>query len=669
MSEGTSNGHTHLKRPRSSSTSDQGSSDPSVGKKLNIGNTSPNNGTATSQPGSLSGSGPGNDAAPASGAVATSMDVVSPSSQGEEGVTHQGNGGNLETNGTAPPAPSDPEPAPATTVAATEVAPTITIRALIVTQDASIIIGKAGSHIKEIREKAGAKVSVSEQIIGNPERILHVSGPLDAAYGLIVRKINDEPYDVPSVPGSRAVTIKYIVPNNRMGSVIGKGGSKIKEIQEASGARLQASESMLPGSTERILSVSGVADAVHIAVYYVGTILQETPERGSANTAYRPSGSAGGGGGGYGGPPPNSYVPSASTSGGSRYGGPPPPASSSYYYGQQAPHYGGGGGMHGHGHGGPPPYGAPPVGAAPSTAPAPGSQTQQIYIPNELVGNIIGKGGQKINEIRQLSGCSIKIMELTESQGGGARPNERLVTITGLPPNIQTAVQMLHARLEQEKTKKSMPALPEQHECILDENKPLIKQEPLLTSTFKELLPDRSKRTQSELSPEETEKDKKKQAALTILHKNFPATIPLSQNASSSKPVKALSKATMLIKLKQRAKAGDTGRAERQILPKHRRYLLASVFRSEKCIEVWLPDDTACGKALDLLAYMLGVSNRNNLASIKEDERLHLAKSANAEQEGRLAVLLNSAHLGTEIADGDEVYIITGADLKQLEGL
>ena len=239
---------------------------------------------------------------------------------------------------------------------------------------------------------------------------------------------------------------------------------------------------------QRILSVSGVADAVHIAVYYVGTILQETPERGSANTAYRPSGSAGGGGGGYGGPPPNSYVPSASTSGGSRYGGPPPPASSSYYYGQQAPHYGGGGGMHGHGHGGPPPYGAPPVGAAPSTAPAPGSQTQQIYIPNELVGNIIGKGGQKINEIRQLSGCSIKIMELTESQGGGARPNERvrrpffpffsllschlfvkgqianisrgcqqLVTITGLPPNIQTAVQMLHARLEQEKTKKSMP--------------------------------------------------------------------------------------------------------------------------------------------------------------------------------------------------------------------
>lgn len=65
-----------------------------------------------------------------------------------------------------------------------------------------------------------------------------------------MRRINDEPFDVPSVPGSRAVTIKFMIPNSRMGSVIGKGGSKIKEIQDASGARLNASEGMLPGSTE-----------------------------------------------------------------------------------------------------------------------------------------------------------------------------------------------------------------------------------------------------------------------------------------------------------------------------------------------------------------------------------------------------------------------------------
>ena len=83
-------------------------------------------------------------------------------------------------------------------------------------------------------------MNVSESIPGNPERILTVSGQLDAvakvsyptqfdkrprasayiqAFGLIVRRINDEPFDVASVPGSRAVTIKFIIPNSRMGSV------------------------------------------------------------------------------------------------------------------------------------------------------------------------------------------------------------------------------------------------------------------------------------------------------------------------------------------------------------------------------------------------------------------------------------------------------------------
>lgn len=46
------------------------------------------------------------------------------------------------------------------------------------------------------------------------------------------------------------MTIKFMIPNSRMGSIIGKQGTKIKEIQDASGARLNASEGMLPGSTE-----------------------------------------------------------------------------------------------------------------------------------------------------------------------------------------------------------------------------------------------------------------------------------------------------------------------------------------------------------------------------------------------------------------------------------
>ncbi|EPT04108.1 hypothetical protein FOMPIDRAFT_136334 [Fomitopsis schrenkii] len=290
----------------------------------------------------------------------------------------------------------------------------IHMRCLIVTQDASIIIGKGGSHVNEIREKSGARVMVSESIPGNPERILNVSGPLDAvskAFGLIVRRINDEPFDKASVPGSRAVTIKFMIPNSRMGSVIGKGGTKIKEIQDASGARLNASEGMLPGSTERVLSVSGVADAIHIATYYIGNILIEANERmpSSNNSSYRPS----------------SY---------SRR--PPSYQGSSYVPGYSNPYAGG---SH----------------SAPQQL-----QTQQIYIPNDLVGCIIGKGGAKINEIRHMSASQIKIMEpgaVGVGMNGAPAPaggeGERLVVITGQPANIQMAVQLLYHRLEQEKQK------------------------------------------------------------------------------------------------------------------------------------------------------------------------------------------------------------------------
>ncbi|CAA7271497.1 unnamed protein product [Cyclocybe aegerita] len=295
----------------------------------------------------------------------------------------------------------------------------IHMRCLIVTQDASIIIGKGGTHVNEIREKSGARVMVSESIPGNPERILNVSGPLDAvskAFGLIVRRINDEPFDVPSVPGSRAVTIKFMIPNSRMGSVIGKQGSKIKEIQDASGARLNASEGMLPGSTERVLSVAGVADAIHIATYYIGNILLEAQERMPSfnNSSYRP-GNPRATGRPMGGPGGSSYMPGAA---------PYHPGGSSY-----APHN-----------------------------PPQQLQTQQIYIPNDLVGCIIGKGGSKINEIRHMSASQIKIMEpgatgvgMNGAPAGGE--GERLVVITGQPANIQMAVQLLYHRLEQEKQK------------------------------------------------------------------------------------------------------------------------------------------------------------------------------------------------------------------------
>lgn len=292
------------------------------------------------------------------------------------------------------------------------------------------------------------------------------------AFGLIIRTLNNEPLDEASTASSKTYPMRLLIPHVLIGSIIGKGGARIREIQEASGARLNASDSCLPMSGERSLVVMGVADAVHIATYYVGsTLLEQLNER-------------------YGGPAASAYATRSGAPAGSIPGGmqvvpySPQPASGHYgrsdNYGRHAerrphmppagypPQYPHAGGPPAHpsvpmhysaqgaaGYGAPAPHaqphaaphtGGPQVhGGAPASAPhggmPGGSITQQIYIPNDMVGAIIGKGGQKINEIRQLSGSVIKINEPQDNS------NERLVMITGTEECNRMALYMLYSRL------------------------------------------------------------------------------------------------------------------------------------------------------------------------------------------------------------------------------
>lgn len=285
--------------------------------------------------------------------------------------------------------------------------------------------------------------------------------------------MNNEPLGEPSSAHSKTYPLRLLIPGVLIGSIIGKGGARIKEIQEASGARLNASDGCLPHSTERSLVVMGVADAVHIATYYVGsTLLEQLNERfgGPAASAYAtrsggPAGAVPGGmqvipysplpaGGNYGSrehysrgrPDPRSHHMPPNQPYAPQYGHPhqpqPNPAVPMHYGGPAAGGYGPGPQMqpqhaspHAAPHAGP--HGQPVAGAAMPGAPI----SQQIYIPNDMVGAIIGKGGQKINEIRQISGCVIKINEPQDNS------NERLVTITGTEECNRMALFMLYSRL------------------------------------------------------------------------------------------------------------------------------------------------------------------------------------------------------------------------------
>jgi len=62
-----------------------------------------------------------------------------------------------------------------------EIDPTtiLTVRALVSTKEAGVIIGKSGSNVAELRENTGVKAGVSKVVPGVHDRVLSVSGTLE----------------------------------------------------------------------------------------------------------------------------------------------------------------------------------------------------------------------------------------------------------------------------------------------------------------------------------------------------------------------------------------------------------------------------------------------------------------------------------------------------------
>ncbi|ODQ49599.1 hypothetical protein SAICODRAFT_38656, partial [Saitoella complicata NRRL Y-17804] len=338
----------------------------------------------------------------------------------------------------------------------------IDIRALVTKKEAATIIGKGGENVSSLREQGGARVSLSENLRGSVERIVTVSGTPETVaktFGLIIRILTGEPQE-PSTSTSKTYALRLLIPHSLLGHLIGPSGTTIRQIQSLSNARLNASEGLLPLSTERALVVVGVADAVHIALWHVCVKMREKLEKspgggegllagvkaimegmvvGSVPYGMQAVGAVGavglgqvgcaGAGAGVGYAAAATTVPSdpqaaaayATPTPAGPYVGPTQPSSAT-------------------------PNPASTAGTATGGIPIPGQPlTQNIYIPNDMVGAIIGKGGAKINEIRQMSGSHIKINEPADNSA------ERLVTITGTPEANQMALYMLYSRLEQEK--------------------------------------------------------------------------------------------------------------------------------------------------------------------------------------------------------------------------
>uniref|UniRef100_A0A8B9JUH0 Heterogeneous nuclear ribonucleoprotein K n=1 Tax=Astyanax mexicanus TaxID=7994 RepID=A0A8B9JUH0_ASTMX len=382
---------------------------------------------------------------------------------------------NTDTNGKRPAEDMDEEQAFKRSRNTDEM---VELRVLLQSKNAGAVIGKGGKNIKALRTDYNASVSVPDS--SGPERILSVSADIETI-GEILLKIIPTLEEYQHYNGiDFDCELRLLIHQSLAGGIIGVKGAKIKELRENTQTTIKLFQECCPHSTDRVVLVGGKPQRVVECIKVILELTSEAPIKGRAQPydpnfydetydyggftmmfeerGRRPMGGfpmRGRGGfdrmppgrGGRPMPPSRRDYDDMSP----RRGPPPPP-----------PGRGGRGGSRARNLPLPPP--PPPRGgckyfsfALSDRRGRPGDRyesmvscgrgsysdiggpviTTQVTIPKDLAGSIIGKGGQRIKQIRHESGASIKIDEPLEGS------EDRIITITGTQDQIQNAQYLL----------------------------------------------------------------------------------------------------------------------------------------------------------------------------------------------------------------------------------
>lgn len=142
------------------------------------------------------------------------------------------------------------------------------------------LIGKGGSVIKNIRQTSGAMVKISSVGESNDptKRIVTIWGGNDAvlcAQQMIFTQLQQAAQDAAAgrpggsqppmqMSSSGDVVLNLSVANEVAGSLIGRGGSNIKELRRLSGAQIRIGD-RTPGQAMRVITVMGTPQQLQIA--------------------------------------------------------------------------------------------------------------------------------------------------------------------------------------------------------------------------------------------------------------------------------------------------------------------------------------------------------------------------------------------------------------------
>ncbi|KAL3990299.1 KH domain family protein [Acanthocheilonema viteae] len=299
------------------------------------------------------------------------------------------------------------------------------LRLVVTSRGAGGIIGRGGENIKRLRSEFDANLTVPDS--QTPERVLTLTATTENIANClreIIPRLDENREDDHDRRGKKAdrsdSEMKVLVHESHAGAVIGRGGSRIKELREKTGAQLKVFSRCAPQSTERIVLLNGEVEKIIDCINIIIDVLKEIPIKGPV----RPY-------------DPMYYDPDIIND----YGGYVPDRNFISRVGRGRD-YGFGSSM------------------VPSRYPArderysgvrdvmgryspiPAMQTTQVEttdvtIPDELGGAIIGKGGSRINRVREESGAQIEV-EPHRDNGG-----DRIITISGTREQIQAAQYLL----------------------------------------------------------------------------------------------------------------------------------------------------------------------------------------------------------------------------------
>lgn len=220
----------------------------------------------------------------------------------------------------------------------------------------------------------------------------------DSGMGALNRT-NEKPRD-PNKGGATALRegedhMQIMVPDRTVGLIIGRGGETIRDLQERSGCHINIVGESKSVNGLRPVNLIGTREAAARAKDFIMEIV-DSDSRGDAPPAIKKMG------GGGGGPP-----------GGGAIGG-----------------MGGPGGRND----GPRDMGG---------AGGPDKINDAVYVPSDAVGMIIGKGGETIREMQNVTGCKINV-----AQSSGPGEVQREIALIGSRDSIARAKLAIDEKVE-----------------------------------------------------------------------------------------------------------------------------------------------------------------------------------------------------------------------------